>query len=301
LEDLTSGIINSRKIAIRAVIGLSVVAEEFGEEEIASGLLDSRGYEQKIENNKILKLIAAQRDMLRIHNEIKLPNAKPNIRRMLWYHVNLRNMESNALDGKIQVQGEAYIGILYEGEEDEQVQWMETTLPISGEVTYSGETTPDIFWIKQEPDVMEVEVRNDYDGESRVLGVDLSINVDYKLWKEEEIEVLEDVYALDKEVKPYQQNSVFPQFLMKNVAKVRVSEQFQLESDQEKILQICSYDSSISIDRVVTEENGIRFEGILKVHVIYFTADDNLPIAHLEAVLPFEQLVEVDGMTENTW
>ena len=300
LEDLNASIINSRKVAIRAVLGLYVAVTENGEEEIAGSLLEGGGYEQKAEEQELLKLVTSQKDVLRISNEVKLPNAKPNIRSLLWQNVDVRNMESSILAEKLHIQGEAYIGILYQSDEDDQVQWYETMVPVAGDVAIEGEQG-DIFWVKVQPDSPEVEARNDYDGENRILGVDISLCLEYKLWKEENTQILKDVYSTTRKVDLERTNSVLPRFLMKNIAKTRISEQFKIEANQEKILQICAYDGTINVDRVTTEPNGILFEGVLKVHILYFTSDDNLPIEHIEAILPFEQLVEVNQMTENTW
>lgn len=299
MEDLSVGLINSRKLAIRAVINLWAVAEENSKDELTTGVLTGEPYEQKIEDKEILKLLLSKKDLLRIRNEIKLPNSKPNIRKLLWYDIDIRNVESNLVNGKVHIQGDAYIGVLYQGEEDDQIQWFENTMAFSGEVD-ADDVVSDIFWVQLLPELMEIEVRSDYDGESRILGVELSFEVDFKIWKEENVEILEDIYALEKEVLPKREMCILPHFLMKNIAMVRLTEQFRLEKNQEKILQICSCHSDILMDKATVVENGIQFEGVLKVGVLYFTSDDSLPIAYLEALLPFEQFVEVSKISENT-
>lgn len=301
VEDLSVGLINSRKLAVRAVVDLLAIAEENTEDELACGLVLGDGYEQKIEEREILKLMLAKKDIFRIRNEIKLSNSKPNIRKLLWYDIDVRNTESNFANGRIHIQGEAYIGFLYQGEEDEQMQWQETMLPFSGEVDCEESSTPDIFWMKLVPEMMEVEARSDYDGEIRLLGVEMAFEVDYKLWKEEKMPILEDVYALDRDIVPKRESSIFPRFLMKNVAKVRIGEQMKLEKNQEKILQICSCNGTVHVDKTAVADTGIQFEGILRVNILYFTSDDNFPIAYMEAVIPFEQLVEVAGISADTW
>jgi LysM repeat protein len=99
---------------------------------------------------------------------------------------------------------------------------------------------------------------------------------------------------------PHREMGLSPCFRMKNVAKIRIGDQFGLEHNQEKILQICCYHGDIHIDRTSVTENGVAFEGVLRVHILYFTADDNFPVAHLEEILPFEQVVEIMGISENT-
>jgi LysM repeat protein len=300
IEDLSVSLINSRKLAVRAVVNIRVQAEETLEEEIAEGLVDPQGCQEKQSKRQMLLLLQAKKDIFRTRCEVRLPNAKPNIQKILWYSIDVRNVESSPENGKLHMQGEACIAVLYQSEEEEQIQWMDTVVPFSGEVEYDAQETPDLFWISLTPEDLNLELLEDYDGENRMIGADLSFQVDFKLWKEEMIQILEDVYSLDREVLPRREMGLSPCFRMKNVAKIRIGDQFRLEHDQEKILQICCYHGDIHIDRTSVTENGVAFEGVLRVHILYFTADDNFPIAHLEEILPFEQVVEIAGISENT-
>lgn len=300
LEDLSVGLINSRKLTIRSVINAGVMVEEVEEDELVSAVEEPGGYQQKQSEKDMLSLISAKKDVFRVKKEIVLSNNKPNMRRILWYSADVRNLDNAVNGNKIQIQGELYPTLLYLSEED-QLEWVDTMLSFSEEIEAIGSDNPDVYWIKPILAQAEVEAKNDSDGECRKIAIDMTFEVYYKLWKEEKISLLEDVYALDREIVPKKERTLLPCFRMKNVAKVRVSDTFTLESNQEKILQICSYKGTVRIDRTTITEQGICFEGILQVHILYLTAEDNFPLAHLEEVLPFEQLVEVDQISENTW
>lgn len=300
LEDLSVGLINSRKLTIRCVINVRLMAEEEEEDELVSAVEKSGGYQQKQSEKEMLSLISAKKDVCRVKKEIVLSNSKPNIRRILWHSVDVRNLDNGVNGNKIQIQGELYPTVLYQSEED-QLEWVDTMLSFSEEIEAMGADNPDVYWIKPILTATEVEAKNDSDGECRKIAIDMTFEVYYKLWKEEKINLLEDLYALDREIVPKKERTLLTCFRMKNVAKVRVADTFTLENNQEKILQICSYKGNVRIDRATITEQGISFEGILQVHILYLTAEDNFPLAHLEEVLPFEQLVEVDRITENTW
>lgn len=300
MEDLSAGLINSRKLAIRSVINAQVAVEEEEVDELASAVEESGGYQQKQSEKDMLSLISAKKDVFRVKKEIVLSNSKPNIRRILWHSVDVRNLDNAVNGNKIQIQGELYPTLLYQSEED-QMEWVDTMLSFSDEIEAIGADNPDVYWVKPILAATEVEAKNDSDGECRKITIDMTFDVYYKLWKEEKISLLEDIYALDREIVPKKERTLLPCFRMKNVAKVRVADTFTLENNQEKILQICSYKGNVRIDRTTLTEQGICFEGVLRVHILYLTAEDNFPIAHVEEVLPFEQLVEVDQISENTW
>ena len=49
---------------------------------------------------------------------------------------------------------------------------------------------------------MELIVKPDYDGEERMLALDLTLDLDIHVWREEPVEVLEDLYSLKKNLIP---------------------------------------------------------------------------------------------------
>ena len=90
------------------------------------------------------------------------------------------------------------------------------------------------------------------------------------------------------------------QLLVKNVSKIRLMEQEQLEMNQQKILQICGSSGEIVIDHIQKRENGIQVEGVLNVHILYTTTDDMMPFAHTGSHVPFEQFVEIPELDEES-
>ena len=101
LEDLSVGLINSRKLTIRCVINVWLMAEEEEEDELVSAVEESGGYQQKQSEKEMLSLISAKKDVCRGKKEIVLSNSKPNIRRILWQSVDVRNLDNGVNGNKI--------------------------------------------------------------------------------------------------------------------------------------------------------------------------------------------------------
>ena len=99
--------------------------------------------------------------------------------------------------------GELLVYVLYMGEEDqERMQWIETTLPLTGSLECTGCSPDLIYRIIARPRTVELEVKPDFDGEMRTLNLDMVLDLDICLWKEETIEILKDVYSLSGEIVP---------------------------------------------------------------------------------------------------
>lgn len=299
LEDLNITAINSRKLAVRAVIGIHAVCEQMVEEELVGSLSGDDTVQQKVDKRQMLLLATSKRDILRTHNELTLPGASPNIGRILYYNVDIRNKEVILSNDRVQIQGEAFVSVLYSSVEG-QMEWYESMVPFSGIMDCEISGQQPLYWICSKPGDVEMEVVSDYDGEMRSLSLDMTFDVDIKIWNEEEVEILSDAYSLRKNLIPQTSQMCAWKLLVKNVAKLRVSQQMRLADDKERILQLCSYEGSVDVDQAEIVENGLMVEGILSVHILYATTDDNFPVAHTFEQLPFSQVIDVPGMKADT-
>ena len=299
VEDLSISIINSRKLSIRAVANVNAQNLEEVDYTLTAHILDT-GYEQKTADHSILCLVQNTKDQLRMQREILLPNSRSNIGELTFYQVDFRNEEIQLNDDHAELKLDAHIWVLYRSETSGEYECFETVIPLSGELEVDTLRGDEIFWSKVYPLEVDVEPRIDYDGESRMLGFDLILAIDMQIYREEEVCILQDAYALDKELSIYPEQIPLHQLLMKNISKIRLLEQQELDPHQQHILQICGSSGNISIDRVHKRDNGVLVEGILNVHILYNTTDDGMPFAHTSSQLPFEQFIEIDGFSENS-
>lgn len=298
LEDLTISAINSRKLAVRAVIGIKAVCEQMTEEELVSLVSADEGIQQKQDSRQMLLLVTSKKDILRTHNEVTLPKASPNIAKIIYYNVDIRNKEISLSNDRVQMQGEAYLSVLYTSPEG-QMEWYESMVPVSGTMDCENASPQALYWISSRAADTELEAVGDTDGELRTLSLDMNFDVDIKIWHEEEIEILSDVYALGQNLVPEKAPMRSWKLLVKNEAKLRISQQLKLSEDKERILQLCSYEGTVDVDSVEPVENGLQVEGILSVHILYATTDDSFPVAHSFEQIPFMQVIDVQGMDKD--
>lgn len=293
IEDLTVSIINSRKLALRSVVDIMAAAENSRQQELAVGLADEEGYQICRRQKTMLDLVYSQKDVLRIRRELELPAVKPNIEKLLFQCVDVTNVECSLEPGNVIVQGEARICVLYQAAGGEELCCFETTEAFEEKAESRLTEISGINWVVAEPGTAVVEAREDYDGEQRVLAFEMDFDIQAKVWKEENIPVMTDLYAPDRVVNPKRSTEILQRLLLRNQTKVRLAEQFSLEKEQEKIMQICCFSGEIHTERAALEEDGLMVEGTLCVQILYMTGDEYLPIAHLKVYLPFEQMVEL--------
>lgn len=302
IEDLTIGVIHSRKISVRAVILLKTEEPQEKEDELCVGIEADDGCEKRYRNTNILQLLCMKRDQCRQKSEITLPSSKPNVQEILWKSLEIRNLDTKMGQDGVKLSGEVLISVLYQEEEEtDRVQWYETVIPLDCGVECDAGTEADIIYkVKARPASMELEVKPDYDGEERVLVLELVMNLDIRVWKEQEISMLEDIYSLKKEIIPVRTGVTLQHISVKNDSQCRLTEQMELAESQEKILQICSCEGTVHLENTELTGQGVRAEGILVTELLYITTDDQMPIGSAREIYPFEQFIEIPQQTVRT-
>ena len=300
LEDINIGIINSRKLSVRALVMLKAEMRMRKETELITGVAMEHPLEILQNRHNILELETCKKDNYRLKQEIELPQSKPDVEQILWKSVQLRGVETRLREEKIQLTGEIRLFLLYYAQKEERrLEWLEETIPLNGELACEGCSEEKIYRIQVTPASMEVEVRPDYDGEDRKISLDMTLELDICIWKETEADVVEDVYSLREEMTPAYEDVTMSRLLAKNYAKCRLTDHMNLKKNQENILQICSCEGMAFIDHVEPQADGLKVEGSLNVEILYVTTDDAMPIGTCRETFPFEQLIEVPEMTDN--
>ncbi len=140
-----------------------------------------------------------------------------------------------------------------------------------------------------------LEPREDGDGELRVLEAEAILELPVRLYETEEIDAVCELYSPAKEAVLTKKEASFEKNLVRNSSRAKLSERVRLP-EGERILQICRGSGQVMVDHVGVTEDGLEVEGALHVTVLYASADDSQPLRSVDAVLPFQHLMEARGM-----
>jgi len=297
VEDLTIGLINSRKLNIQSVVTLHAWVEELYDEEIPIGIYG----EEKVEYRKIpinlVQIGISKNDIYRLKEEVSLPSGYPNMFQILWDNVSLGDVEFRVMEEKLSMQGDVHFFVLYEGEgEEHPVRSFETTIPFSGSLDCYGCREGMIPDIRYRLGTQELTIRPDFDGEERNIGLDLTMDIRIRMYDEEETEILSDIYGVTKEVSAVSHQTDLRKLLSRVTGKMKVTDHINIESGSAPILQLLHSEGCATLEQQQMVENGILLQGCLMVKVMYITGDDAAPYSCAQARIPYEYTMEVMGM-----
>lgn len=305
LEDLSVEMIHSRKLGVKAIVTLQVRVETLRDVEAAVDLaLPESGepFEVEVKKRRVnaAAMAVRRKDTFRIREEAGLTGGKPNIGQLLWREMKLRDVDVKPLDGKLELKGELAVFLIYSPEDDTMpVQWMEEVIPFSGLMEMSDVREEQIPMITVRLSHREFEAKPDDDGELRNIELDAVLELDVKLYEEQETELLSDLYSNSCQLETERREAAFDQILARNVCRPKITEKIKIPEDG-RILQLCHNEGSIKLDEVEIGENSLQIDGILEVVILYLTNDDASPIRSFTKQLPFHCEAEAIGIRQDS-
>ena len=300
IEDLSIHIIHSRKFSIKAIVTFYAVVDEMAGIQLPVAISEEN-ISVKKKRVRLMSLMVHKKDTLRVKDEITLASNKPNISELLWHTIEVRGLDLRPEENMIKARGELFVFVLYVGDDEgNPLQWLEYSLPFNGEVECTGCTEEMIPNIEVSIMHQGIEVKPDSDGEERTLVADVVLELDMKLYREEEHDLILDVYTPLKECIPQGQPEMLESLLVRNFSKCRVTDRVEVKETQGKILQICHSQGRVKVDRTQIVENGIQVDGIVHMKVLYIIGNDDMPFYSMEAMVPFTHVVEARGLTPDS-
>jgi len=301
LEDLTTEMINSRKLSVKSIVSLYVSVEEIYDEEtgvMVEGANDVQYLSKKIE---ITDIAIDKKDTFRIKDELILPTNKSNVVSVLFSDVRLNNIEVRLLEDRFTIKGELTVFLLYNGENEESpIEYYETEVAFGGTVDCNGCNENMIEDITFRILNKNIEVKPDSDGEERVIDLEVILEMTIKVYDVQEPEILCDVYSPSKEITPIFRNATYENLVIKNNSKYRIADNIRVPGNQPKILQICHCDGSIKLDDIIPRDSELIVEGVIDINILYISEDDSMPLCSLKGAIPFSQVIEAKGLNSNS-
>ena len=298
-EKFEINIINSRKINVKMIIELDITVSENVSESMAVDVEDDADIQKKFRDREILQLKNAGNDIFRFHDTEALPKDKPNIEELIYQSIEPREMELRCDEGYISIDGRIHVFVLYTPEEQSKLpQWVEYEFPVQGKVE-CNESEPgmigDLQWNLYKK---ELEVKEDSENEPRILSIDGVIEVSMKIYEEENIRQLEDVYATDKVLMPVSRPVLLSKLLMKNNSVCKLVKRMKVSEDSFRVLQICNIEGTVKPEKITPEGDILSTEGHVFVKMLYVTDDEAQPFRVAKGVLPFSHNVEVMNLND---
>ena len=299
LEDLTVVVINSRKVEVRCLIEHGISVYEDVHLNVACDLENGQGIECLYKDNTMTNTLVSKHDVFKLREEVEIPQSKPNIKEILWSFVELKNMDVRPMEDKLGVRGEVEIFVIYKSQEEHlPIQYLFSARTISREIECQGATDAMMLEAICTLGKGEVSIRGDKDNEERIIGIDYGVDMSIRLYQDEKLRLISDIYSPSVEIIPKKEKMVCHNLIMRNVAKAKLNHRETIGDEDTKILQVCHVYGNVWLDNVEIRQESVEVEGIVKASVLYISAGEE-PMSCIEIDVPFSYVVDTVPLSKD--
>lgn len=280
--------IHSRKIGIRAILELTPVVENRYEEEVVCGVSGAGTLQMKHKQLTTTQLMIDRNDHLKISEEPRLTSQMPNMVTLLYSMVKVCELDFIPARERLCIKGELSLFVLYEGDGDEELYCYETKIPVNTEVTCTDITDTMVPFIQYDLADWKVEIREDEDGEDRILGLDLCIHMQMKFYEECMTQVIEDAYDTREEVSIEATQGHYHKLVCKERIGCTKEGRFPLKELPDSNVQVCALFGNLIVDEMSVDGELLTMEGAVVIKGLYKYGDENCDYDGIDGVIPFE-------------
>lgn len=295
--EMNANMVHSRKLRIKAMVELELEEARQCVNEIPTDVACSCSVFKKQKPLELLQLHTSKKDMYRIKEEINLSGTKESIGALLWTDISNRKLDTKLAVDELQISGELLVFCFYESP-DGKIDWIEQAVPYRGRIECYGADETMYHHVQANLEEVHADVRVDEDGEMRIIGVEGTLQLYLAIYEDEQVEVLEDVYSLEKTCILETKHVEYEQLVLQNNSKCKVMERVSIPELNNEVLQICHNSGRIRVERMEMRDDGVLVEGVLYISFLYVKANDNMPFDTWQGVVPFSHLIECNNMDE---
>ncbi len=301
IEDFKVSMINTRKLAIQSVVMLYVANYQQMEEEWTEDIVNcGNGVQKNCETKNVLQLVQKKSDLFRVKEEIPLPGGYPEIQNILWKRVTLGEFEARPMEGRISLKGELHCSVVYIGQgQNQSIKILSKKVPFHGLVECSGCQNDMNISVIPMLHQYTLEVKADTDGEERVLFLDVPIDVQIRIYAQEKVNLLKDVYSTQAEMIPEAKTTHTPLLYLAGEGKCKLKHTHQLKEGTPFAIQVLHTCGQVYPDREFWEDGKLHMMGSVQLQILYMTGEEEMPYAVTECMVPYT--MEMDSnITEGT-
>lgn len=291
INKISSNMLNSRKINVESIIDFHGTA--YDNEEISYiEKIDEEKIEYKTKEIKTERLTSCFENHFTFNENIEVPLGKSSINEILKIKPEFLVKDIKCSNNKIVLRGELCFSTVYLSEtDDDPIQFMTNEIPINEIIDWKDISEDSIFDYDIFINNFNYILRDNSDGEKRIVKVCGDVSVKGRTYEELLICPVVDAYSLknnlnlQKSMYDYEEilNRLSGQFSLKETVS------FNNSKDIQKVLHL---EMNEDVDSVTMTSGTIKIRGNIAVSTLYLSTDGEICMA--KSLVPLEYNVNTD-------
>lgn len=297
VERVEFNAVNSRKIRLRAVIGVDYEVCRLVNTEICVDI-DDESAEKKKKIMRFENTVDISEHEFSIKEMLEVPSGQRSINEILKVDVSVSDTEYKTVSGKVIVKGNAAICILY-SDDDGELKYIEAEVPFTEVFDMEGAGEDTVCEADYCVIGVMCETDQDNDGDMRIVNIEIDVCAVIRGIDTVECEMLEDCYI------PYMKTDCERE-------KIKINETVERPTTQNTIREIIEFPSNApsvqSVYNVMTDaeitkaelkRNKILCEGKIDAYILYLTDNLENPVYSIKKEFKFSYMIDCETVDES--
>lgn len=292
LEYIDEEIKDERKVSLKAVVNLIGKVEQTNTIEIIKEIKEGLNLQVLREKIKYKDVYGKEDSYALVKEAFEVEEYMPPIEDILKVSIHAYEKESTLVEDRIIVSGVVEASIIYYGEN--RLNSVKKELPFNHFLDMPGALRESECQVDMEVVDGEYEIRENMNGDYKVLDLESKIRITGKVYEEKEKEVIVDAYSTKKKINLEKEEIK----VIENIKDITHREKVEKDLNGKAIKEVYGIDGTpIILDSRYLEEK-IVVEGILSLNLFYLE-EGTEEISTLKEEVPFKSYISTEELKQN--
>ena len=290
-EKVSSLILNGRKLSVSAELNAALKYSNQNKVTYIESVANNDTTKVLTSSKTVPTFLAEASNNSTLKDTAMLGSDAPNIKDIIKYECNMKNEDSVVSEGKIIVKADFHIKIYYTTENSNEIFTFETTIPFSTFIDIRDINENDISEIINTIKNVALKILPDSDELMRVIEVDTEIETSAKVFQNNQINIIEDVYDTTKNLLPQRDEIYYETNGTVQTEDVSLRDSISIPEDGEiKILAPFARLKNVTLEK---ENDNNMLKGTIDVTILYSVPSSG-KINSVSLDMPLEHVLSND-------
>lgn len=266
-QKVSSLILNGRKLSVSAELNANLKYSNQNNITYIESAGDNETIKVLNSTKTIPTFLGETSSKTTLKDTAMLSTDSPNIKDIIKYDSTVSNEENVISDGKIIVKADFNIKIYYTTDNSNEISIFETTIPFSTFIDINGINENDLVEIINTIKNVGLKILPDSDELMRVIEVDTEIETNAKVFRDSDVNVIEDIYDTTRNLLPQRDEIFYETSSPLQTEDISLRDSISIPEDEEiKILSSFARIKNINLEK---ENNNNMLKGVIDVTILY--------------------------------
>lgn len=301
-EHIEFAMINSRKLNVKVAVGINCRGYGRRSVAVATGAADETALQVRKRPFSAYHVVADTSREFVITEIIEVPQAKPDIDEIVKLDALAVKGDCKIMSGKILLKGMLALNTLYIGPDAESgIESMEHELPFSEMADIEDLGDDCLCNVTYEVKHVYQTVREDLNGDSRLVSLDIVLRADITASRTVEGELLEDCYSTAGRMAVERERVQANELLAEGISHETVKEIISLPEEMPTANVVYSLTCKPKVQEIAIQDEKVMIKGKVIAFILYGSHEGENAMYSLVKEFDFEHNIAVDGIDENAF